>query len=348
MLKGLSWYQEEQPMPIRKLIIAILLLGGMIHMSGASDYKKPSKEDLKKILTPEQYSCTQEEGTEAPFKNAYWNHHEDGIYVDVVSGEALFSSLDKFDSGSGWPSFTSPIDQKSINTKTDHKIGVPRTELRSSKAGSHLGHVFDDGPGPTHKRFCINSASLKFISLKDLKEKGYGKYLFDFAKKKNWEIAIVAGGCFWGMQELYRTQKGVLYSEVGYTGGKLENATYTQVKSGSTGHAEAVRILFDPKVTSYQDILLYFFKIHDSTTIDRQGNDVGTQYRSEVFYLNEKQKKVAEEVKARVDKSKKLNGPVVTKIEKASEFTRGEEYHQDYLEKNPGGYTCHFPRKIDF
>lgn len=311
-------------------------------------FVKPSKDELKKILTPEQYSCTQEEGTEAPFKNAYWNHYADGIYVDLVSGEALFSSLDKFDSKSGWPSFTKPIDEQSLTQKVDRKLSMPRIEIRSKLADSHLGHVFDDGPKPTGKRFCINSAALKFIPLNEMGEKGYGKYYFLFKEKFGWDEIVLAGGCFWGMQELYRSQPGVVTSEVGYSGDSAKTASYEMIKKGQTNHAEAVRVLFDPKKTSLKNILFYFFKIHDPTTKNRQGNDIGAQYRSEIFYASEQQKKVVLDVIKIVDQSKKWPAPVVTAVNPLRGFYRGEENHQDYLQKHPGGYTCHFPRKIDF
>lgn len=314
----------------------------------AQNYKKPTKEELKKTLTPDQYSCTQDEETEPPFKNKYWNHKEDGIYVDIVSGEPLFSSLDKYDSGSGWPSFTKPLDDKSIEQKKDLKLFAPRVEVRSKVADSHLGHVFDDGPGPGGKRFCINSAALQFVSVKDLKIKGYSRFLFDFANKKHWEIATLSGGCFWGVEELIQKIPGVLATEVGYTGGTVANAHYEDVKKGTTGHAEAVNILFDPKITSYEKILLEFFKLHDPTTKNQQGNDVGTQYRSAVFFRSSGQKEVAQKVIDRVNKSGAWKKPVVTEINVFSDFWRAEEYHQDYLHKNPGGYTCHFVRKIQF
>ena len=140
-------------------------------------YTKPSDSDLKQQLTPEQYAVTQQEATERPFRNAYWDNHEPGIYVDVVSGEPLFSSLDKFDSGTGWPSFTRPLEPDNIHTREDRKLLAARTEVRSAQGDSHLGHLFDDGPGPTGMRYCMNSASLRFVPVDRLEAEGYGEYL---------------------------------------------------------------------------------------------------------------------------------------------------------------------------
>lgn len=142
-----------------------------------SSFQKPSDEELRKRLTREQYEVTQHEGTEAPFRNEYWDNHRPGIYVDVVSGEPLFSSLDKFDSGTGWPSFTRPLEPANIATRTDRQLLAARTEVRSKVAGSHLGHVFDDGPEPTGLRYCMNSAALRFVPAERLAQEGYGDYL---------------------------------------------------------------------------------------------------------------------------------------------------------------------------
>lgn len=164
------------------MINQIVLLLGVVVM--AENYKKPSENELQKILTKEEYSVTQQCNTEPPFKNKYWNHKEPGIYVDVVTGEPLFSSLDKFDSGTGWPSFTKPIDKKFIVEKEDSSHGLSRTEVKSKAGDSHLGHVFNDGPRDKGgMRYCINSASLRFIPVSELKEKGYGQYLKLFDKK---------------------------------------------------------------------------------------------------------------------------------------------------------------------
>ncbi len=147
-------------------------------------YQKPSDTELRAKLTPEQYKVTQHEGTERPFANEYWNHHEAGIYVDIVSGEPLFNSLDKFDSGTGWPSFTKPLDLAHVLTRTDRSLGMARTEARSTQADSHLGHVFDDGPAAEGGlRYCMNSAALRFIPVDKLEEEGYGQYLALFQRK---------------------------------------------------------------------------------------------------------------------------------------------------------------------
>ncbi len=331
------------------LLTFLLAFNGAVMADNHWKNKTINKEDLKKSLTEEQYQVTQHEGTEMPFKNKYYNHKEEGIYVDVVSGEPLFSSLDKYDSGSGWPAFTKPIDTSNVQTKIDFKLIAPRQEVRSKHGNSHLGHVFDDGPQDKGgKRFCINSAALRFIATQDLEKEGYGEYLKLFpnqsVEKKKLETAILAGGCFWGVEDLIRKLPGVVETQVGYTGGDLKNPTYIHVKTGSTNHAEAVKVTYDPAKITYTALLEFFFKMHDPTTLDRQGNDVGTQYRSAIFYSSPEQKELAEKAIKAQEKIGRWKKPIVTKVVPASTFYDAEDYHQDYLVKNPGGYTCHWVR----
>jgi len=306
-------------------------------------FQKPSDAELRARLTPQQYEVTQCEGTEGAFRNAYWNNKEAGIYVDIVSGEPLFSSLDKFDSGTGWPSFTKPLSDKAVTTKTDHKLWSARVEVRSAVADSHLGHVFDDGPGPTGLRYCMNSASLRFIPVAQLEAEGLGRFLPMFGKTAGGgtaEVATLAGGCFWGMEEIIRGIPGVLETHVGYTGGNMANATY----KNHDGHAEAIKVTFDPAKLSYKELLGWFFRMHDPTTKDRQGNDVGTSYRSAIFFHSPAQKATAEEVIKAVNATGKWKRPIVTEVTAASAWWDAEDDHQDYLQKNPGGYTCHYLR----
>ncbi len=314
--------------------------------------KKYDLDELKKKLTPKQYEVMCNEGTEPPFQNEYWDNKKPGIYVDRISGKPLFSSLDKFDSGTGWPSFTKPLEGKAVTEHKDVSIGMARTEVRSASSDAHLGHVFNDGPKDKGGlRYCMNSASLKFIPVADLEKEGYGEFkkLFKESKDENLfsakvEEAMFAGGCFWGVEDIVRKIPGVLETEVGYAGGSTKNPTYNDVKKGSTGHAEAVWVKYDASKLSYMDLLATFFRLHDPTTKDQQGNDKGTQYRSVIFAKDDRQKAEAQKAIEVAGKSGRWKAPIVTQVAPWATFTKAEDYHQDYLQKNPQGYTCHWLR----
>jgi peptide methionine sulfoxide reductase msrA/msrB len=298
--------------------------------------KTGGKQMNYRELTPEEKYVIVYKGTEKPFTGQYLDNKEPGTYVCKRCGVPLYRSTDKFDSECGWPSFDDEI--PGAIKRVPDADGI-RTEIICANCGAHLGHVFT-GENLTDKdvRHCVNSISLLFVpaAKSDPNEPN------DPNKPIPMQKAYFAGGCFWGVDYWLRTMPGVISVTAGYMGGTTKNPTYEQVCTGKTGHAETVEVVFNPAKTTYEDLAKLFFEIHDPTQLNRQGPDVGYQYRSAIFYVDQNQKQTAQRL---IDQLRKKGLDVVTSVRKAKEFWPAEGYHQNYYGKKGGQPYCHVPVK---
>jgi peptide methionine sulfoxide reductase msrA/msrB len=299
--------------------------------------------ELAKDLPPEIYRITQNAGTEPAFCGDLVDNKLHGTYACVVCGLPLFSSDSKFDSGTGWPSFFQPVDPEHVAEHSDVSRGMKRTEILCERCTAHLGHVFEDGPRPTGLRYCLNSASMQFYekgtALPALKTPLVAKSQASSATPKT-ETAYFAGGCFWGIEHYFQLGAGVISAESGYMQGRVEKPSYKQVCYEQTGHAEAVKVVFDPSVISYERLLEAFFVMHDPTQLNYQGPDHGDQYRSGIYTVSPQQAAAARAAIAQLASSGRFGGKkIVTEVEAAKTFWPAEDYHQDYIAKT--GRACH-------
>jgi peptide methionine sulfoxide reductase msrA/msrB len=289
------------------------------------------EQSMYRELTPQEERVIVHKGTEAPFSGKYNEHFEKGVYTCRRCGSELFESSSKFRSSCGWPSFDEQIPDR---VKWQPDADGMRTEIICNNCGGHLGHVFrGEGLTPKNTRYCVNSISMDFLSPEQRSANAQPKT----------ERALFASGCFWGTEYHFQRAGGVISTTVGYTGGHVDNPTYKQVCTDKTGHAEAVEVIYDPARISYEDLARLFFETHDFTQWNRQGPDIGTQYRSGVFYLNEEQKETTEKL-VQILRTKGYD--VKTEITPASTFWPGEDDHQDYYNKTQKTPYCHIYRRI--
>ena len=295
-----------------------------------------SEADWRAQLTPEQYRVVRTEGTERAFCGNLLDNHKEGVYSCVACGLPLFASNSKFDSGTGWPSFFQPVAAENVKELPDNSHGMVRVEIECARCDGHLGHVFEDGPRPTGLRYCLNSESLKFTEQKDLAQLAEPRLgAVSGNETGGLAEAVFAGGCFWCVEAVFEELEGVEEAISGYAGGTADTANYKAVCSGKTGHAEAVKIVYDPAKISFEELLKVHFATHDPTTLNQQGADVGTQYRSSIFVANERERELAQAMIEDLEASKAFKKPIVTKIEPLTEFYEAESHHQNYVCNNP-------------
>ncbi len=287
----------------------------------------------KEQLTNEQYYILREKGTERAFTGKLLMNKEKGIYKCAGCGTELFTDEMKFDSHCGWPSFDKEIAGGKIKQTTDKSHGMSRTEITCAKCGGHLGHIFDDGPTETGKRYCVNSVSLEFVPA----AKNNNKEASNPISKT--DSIILGGGCFWCTEAIYQMLDGVISVESGYSGGNIKNPSYREVCTGTTNHAEVVKIVYDNSKTNLDEIFKVFFSTHNPTTLNQQGADRGTQYRSVIFYANEHQKEIATSLITQLNKEV-YDNKIVTTLEPFTQFYKAEEYHQNYYNNNKKQPYC--------